>query len=219
MDEVFVARLRGCGLVPVIVLENVAQARPLAEALWAGDLPILEITLRSEAGLPAIESLAGDSRWTVGAGTVLNRDEARRAIDAGAQFVVAPGLDEATVAYCLDRQVPVTPGVCTATEVQRAFNMGLRLLKFFPAEAFGGATTVKALGGPFSQVQFVPTGGITADQLTSYLKLPNVAAVGGSWMVARELLSTQDYAGVTRLAAAAREQVKAYRPQQSGERC
>jgi len=197
----------------------VAQARPLAEALLAGDLPILEITLRSEAGLPAIESLAGDSRWTVGAGTVLNRDEARRAIDAGAQFVVAPGLDEATVAYCLDRQVPVTPGVCTATEVQRAFNMGLRLLKFFPAEAFGGATTVKALGGPFSQVQFVPTGGITADQLTSYLKLPNVAAVGGSWMVARELLSTQDYAGVTRLAAAAREQVKAYRPQQSGERC
>lgn len=219
MDEMFVERLRSCGLVPVIVLEQAAEARPLAEALLAGDLPILEITLRSAAGLPAIEALAAESCWTVGAGTVLNRDEARRAIDAGAQFVVAPGLDEATVTYCLDRQVPVTPGVCTASEVQRAFNMGLRLLKFFPAEAFGGAATVKALGGPFSQVQFVPTGGITADRLATYLQLPNVAAVGGSWMVTRELLSTQDYGQVTRLAATARQQVQACRPQQSGERC
>jgi 2-dehydro-3-deoxyphosphogluconate aldolase/(4S)-4-hydroxy-2-oxoglutarate aldolase len=212
MDEVFVERLQGCGLVPVIVLEQASEARPLAEALLAGDLPILEITLRSAAGLPAIELLADDSRWTVGAGTVLNRDEARRAIDAGARFIVAPGLDEATVAYCLDRQVPVTPGVCTATEVQRAFNMGLRLLKFFPAEAFGGAATVKALGGPFPQVQFVPTGGITADGLANYLKLANVAAVGGSWMVTRDLLSSQDYGRVTALASAARELVKACRP-------
>lgn len=213
MDEVFVERLRACGLVPVIVLEQASEARALAEALLAGDLPILEITLRSAAGLPAIECLADDSRWTVGAGTVLNRDEARRAIDAGAKFIVAPGLDEATVAYCLDRQVPVTPGVCTATEVQRAFNMGLRLLKFFPAEAFGGAATVKALGGPFPQVQFVPTGGINADGLASYLKLGNVAAVGGSWMVTRELLAARDYGTVTSLAASARAQVQASRRQ------
>ncbi len=213
MDEVFVEQLRGCGLVPVIVLEQASEARALAEALLAGDLPILEITLRSAAGLPAIESLADDSRWTVGAGTVLNRDEARRAIDAGAKFIVAPGLDEATVAYCLDRQVPVTPGVCTATEVQRAFNMGLRLLKFFPAEAFGGAATVKALGGPFPQVQFVPTGGINAAGLANYLKLGNVAAVGGSWMVTRELLAARDYGTVTSLAATARAQVQASRRQ------
>lgn len=211
MHEVFVERLRDSGLVPVIVLEQASEARPLAEALLAGDLPILEITLRSAAGLPAIESLAVDSRWTVGAGTVLNRDEARRAIDAGAQFVVAPGLDEATVTYCLDRQVPVIPGVCTASEVQRAFNMGLRLLKFFPAEAFGGAATVKALGGPFPQVQFVPTGGIGVEGLAAYLKLSNVAAVGGSWMVTRELLSARDHGTVTTLAATARAQVQACR--------
>lgn len=213
MHEVFVERLRDTGLVPVIVLEQALEARPLAEALLAGDLPILEITLRSAAGLPAIESLAADSRWTVGAGTVLNRDEARRAIDAGAQFVVAPGLDEATVAYCLDRQVPVIPGVCTASEVQRAFNMGLRLLKFFPAEAFGGAATVKALGGPFPQVRFVPTGGIGVEGLAAYLKLSNVAAVGGSWMVTRELLAARDYGTVTGLAATARAQVQASRRQ------
>lgn len=213
MHEVFVERLRDTGLVPVIVLEQALEARPLAEALLSGDLPILEITLRSAAGLPAIESLAADSRWTVGAGTVLNRDEARRAIDAGAQFVVAPGLDEATVAYCLDRQVPVIPGVCTASEVQRAFNMGLRLLKFFPAEAFGGAATVKALGGPFPQVRFVPTGGIGVEGLAAYLKLSNVAAVGGSWMVTRELLAARDYGTVTGLAATARAQVQASRRQ------
>jgi 2-dehydro-3-deoxyphosphogluconate aldolase/(4S)-4-hydroxy-2-oxoglutarate aldolase len=204
-------KVHQAGIVPVIVLEHVQEARPLADALQAGDLSVLEITLRSEAGLPSIEMLAGDPTLCVGAGTVLNRQEARRAIDAGAQFIVSPGFDEATVSYCLDRGVVVLPGVCTATEVQRAHNAGLDAVKFFPAEAFGGILTVKALAAPFKRMKFVPTGGIDRSTLSDYLAVDSVLAVGGSWMVARKWIEAQDYQQITNETRQAREMVQSIR--------
>ncbi|MBL8888606.1 MAG: bifunctional 4-hydroxy-2-oxoglutarate aldolase/2-dehydro-3-deoxy-phosphogluconate aldolase [Planctomycetaceae bacterium] len=196
------------GVIPVIVLEQVADAVPLAEALGAGDLSVLEITLRSSVGLECIQTIAKYNRWMVGAGTVLNRDDARRAIDSGAQFVVSPGLDDGTVQYCQDRNIPIVPGVCTPSEAQRAIHMGLRLVKFFPAEAFGGVATLKALRGPFPNLKFVPTGGIGLETLDAYLELPNVLAVGGSWMVARALLESKNFSQITQLAHFARDRVK-----------
>lgn len=207
----FSESLREQGVIPVIVLDQVADAVPLAEALSLGELSVLEITLRSSVGLECIETVAKYDRWMVGAGTVLNRDDARRAIDSGAQFIVSPGLDEGTVAYCQDRNIPIVPGVCTPSEAQRAINMGLRLVKFFPAEAFGGVATLKALKGPFPNLKFVPTGGIALENMDSYLELPNVLAVGGSWMVARPLLESKNFAQIGSLAHFARERVKSAR--------
>ncbi len=203
--------IRQHGVLPVIVMDRVEHAIPLAEALSLGDLPVMEITLRSSAGLSCIEAVARFDRWMVGAGTVLNRDDARRAVNCGAQFIVSPGLDEGTVAYCLDRNIPVIPGVCTATEVQQAYNMGLRVMKFFPAEAFGGVATIKALSAPFSHVNFIPTGGIALENLDAYLELSSVMAVGGSWMVPRAMLEAGDFAHITSLAQFARQRVKMVR--------
>ena len=199
------------GVIPVIVLERLADAVPLAESLAEGELSVLEITLRSSVGLECIETVSKYDRWTVGAGTVLNREDARRAIDSGAQFIVAPGLDEGTILYCQDRNIPIVPGVCTPSEAQRAMNMGLRLVKFFPAEAFGGVATLKALQGPFPTLKFVPTGGIALENMNTYLELPNVLAVGGSWMVARSLVAAKDFAQVASLAHFARERVRSVR--------
>lgn len=211
LDDHFSQSLREQGVIPVIVLEQVADAVPLAEALSAGDLSVLEITLRSSVGLECIETVSKYDRWMVGAGTVLNRDDARRAIDSGAQFIVSPGLDEGTVVYCQDRNIPIVPGVCTPSEAQRAINMGLRLVKFFPAEAFGGVATLKALKGPFPNLKFVPTGGIGLENLEAYLEMSNVLAVGGSWMVSRAHLEAKNFSQVTALAHFARERVKSIR--------
>lgn len=196
-------KLGATGVVPVIVLEHANDANPLADALVAGGLPVMEITLRSEAGLASIQAVAGLTDVLVGAGTVLNQSAAEQAIAAGAKFIVSPGLDEPTVRYCQQHDVLILPGVCTASEVQKAINLGLQYVKFFPAEAFGGAATIKALAGPFPQVKFVPTGGITANSLASYLAIPAVHAVGGSWMVAKNLVKDGDFASITRLASVA----------------
>jgi len=211
LDHPVVETLRVGRLVPVIVLQRVDDAEPLAEALALGGLPVLEITLRSQVGLSCIERIAGRGGWTVGAGTVLNRQQARQAVDAGAQFVVAPGLDDETVRYCQDRQVPIFPGVCTASEAQRAVNLGLQVVKFFPATAFGGAATIKALSGPFPQLRFIPTGGITAELLGDYLSMPAVLAVGGSWMVAAEWIDSGAFHRVTEATKLAVAQVKHWR--------
>jgi 2-dehydro-3-deoxyphosphogluconate aldolase / (4S)-4-hydroxy-2-oxoglutarate aldolase len=211
LTDQFSNNLREQGVIPVIVLDHVADAVPLAESLSAGELSVLEITLRSSVGLECIETVSKYDRWTVGAGTVLNRDDARRAIDSGAKFIVAPGLDEGTVVYCQDRNIPIVPGVCTPSEAQRAMNMGLNLVKFFPAEAFGGVATLKALKGPFPNLKFVPTGGIALENMDTYLELSNVIAVGGSWMVSRALLDSKNFSQITSLAHFARERVKSVR--------
>jgi 2-dehydro-3-deoxyphosphogluconate aldolase/(4S)-4-hydroxy-2-oxoglutarate aldolase len=217
LNHPVVEALHASRLVPVIVLQRVVDALPLAEALSCGGLPVMEITLRSEVGLSCIAEVAKQGRWTVGAGTVLHREQARQAIDSGAQFIVAPGLDEPTVQYCQDRKVPVFPGVCTATEAQRAVNLGLQVVKFFPAAAFGGVSTIRALSGPFPQLQFIPTGGITREQLDDYLALPSVLAVGGSWMVAGTWIEQQEFQRITAAAQAAVAQVKQQRADQLGD--
>ena len=197
-------------LVCVAVIDNPEDAVPLAEALMAGGLTTIEVTFRTEGAAEAIRRIRRDlPRMTVGAGTVLTPYQAAQAADAGAQFLVAPGLDELVLAAALARDVPYIPGVMTPTEVGRALNLKCKLLKFFPAEASGGVAMLKALAGPFAHTgaQFVPTGGITAATLPAYLALPQVAAVGGSWMAERELVVQHAWGKITALTAEAMEKV------------
>lgn len=186
-------------VVPVVVLNHMQQAQKLADALVEGGLPVMEITLRTPAGLQGIAAVAGRTDVLVGAGTVCNLQQAQRAVEAGARFLVSPGLDVATVEYCVRVEVPIFPGCCTPSEVMNAINLGVETVKFFPASAYGGTTTLQALAGPFPQVRFIPTGGITPDSLSDYLRLPSVLAVGGSWMVAPPLLQAEDYPKITHL--------------------
>jgi len=193
-------------LVCVAVIDNPEDAVPLSQALMAGGLNIIEITFRTEGAAEAIGRIRRDlPTMTVGAGTVLTPYQAAQAADAGAQFLVAPGLDESVLAAALARNVAYIPGVVTPTEVGRALNLKLKLLKFFPAEASGGVGMLKALAGPFAHtgVQFVPTGGITAATLSAYLALPQVAAVGGSWMAERALVAQHAWEKITALTAEA----------------
>ena len=193
-------------LVCVAVIDHPEDAVALAQALMAGGLNTIEVTFRTEGAAEAIRRIRRDlPPMAVGAGTVLTPYQAAQAADAGAQFLVAPGLDEAVLAAALARNVPYIPGVVTPTEVGRALNLKCNLLKFFPAEASGGVAMLKALAGPFAHtgVRFVPTGGITAATLPAYLALPQVAAVGGSWMADRELVAQHAWGKITALAAAA----------------
>lgn len=183
-------------VIPVVVLEDAADAAPLGDALAAGGLPCAEVTFRTAAAAGAIEALAQRSDFLVGAGTVISVRQVDEAIAAGARFVVCPGLDPAIVEHCQQRSIPVLPGIATATELQAATRLGLDAVKFFPAEAMGGAKTVKALSGPFPGMRFVPTGGVGPEQLDGYLSQRAVLAVGGSWMVAPELIRAGDWDGI-----------------------
>lgn len=186
-------------IIPVVALERVADALPLAAALVAGGLPCAEITFRSAAAAEAIRALSGRTGFTVGAGTVLDLEQARRAADSGATFVVSPGLNPKVVRFCLDGGIPVLPGVCTPSDITLAYGMGLALLKFFPAEAMGGLKTLDALAGPFPMMRFVPTGGIDPLNLAAYLRHPRVAACGGSWMVKASLIVEGRFDEIARL--------------------
>jgi len=197
------SEIRAVGIVPVVVLDDAADAQPLAAALAAGGLPIAEVTFRTDAARDAIATMAADPRMLVGAGTVLTIEQVDQAAEAGARFVVSPGFSDAVVRHCRDLGIPVFPGVATAGEVQRAFEAGLRTVKFFPAEASGGLPALKAIAGPFAMMRFIPTGGIGADSAGNYLRHPAVVAVGGSWMVARTLVTEGRFDEITRLAAEA----------------
>lgn len=197
------ADIRSVGIVPVVVLDDAADAAPLAAALVAGGLPVAEVTFRTAAAREALTAMAADSRMLVGAGTVLTTEQVDQAMAAGARFIVSPGFSDAVVRHCLQRGIPVFPGVATAGEVQRAFEAGLRTVKFFPAEAAGGLAALKAIGAPFGMMRFIPTGGIGPETAAGYLRLPAVVAVGGSWMVARSLVAERRFDEITRLAAAA----------------
>ncbi|WP_299360295.1 bifunctional 4-hydroxy-2-oxoglutarate aldolase/2-dehydro-3-deoxy-phosphogluconate aldolase [uncultured Paracoccus sp.] len=169
-------------VIPVLVVPDAAGAVDLATALIGGGLPVLEVTLRSDAALPAIRAMAGVPGGHVGAGTVLSATDVYRAKEAGATFCVAPGLTDALVAACEDAALPLLPGVATPTEAMIARDHGYDMLKLFPAEVVGGVALLRALNGPLPMLSFCPTGGITADNAGSYLSLPNVLAVGGSWV-------------------------------------
>jgi 2-dehydro-3-deoxyphosphogluconate aldolase / (4S)-4-hydroxy-2-oxoglutarate aldolase len=193
-------RIGAAGVVPVIVIDDAGLAGDLAGALMAGGLPCAEITLRTAEAETAIARMAAEPGMLVGAGTVLSADQAQRAVEAGARFVVTPGLDPSVVQRCRDLGVPVFPGVATATEIQRALALGLDVLKLFPAAQLGGLSMVRALAAPFRSVRFIPTGGIRAEDVGPYLREPAVLAVGGSWLVARPLLSARHFDQITRLA-------------------
>jgi len=186
-------------LIPVVRLEQANHANLLADALIAGGLPIAEITLRTTSALTAMEQLAHRNDLLVGAGTVLNRTQAADCGAAGAKFIVSPGYDPDLVEYCLSRDLPVFPGVSSATEIQFAYNQGLRCVKFFPAEASGGTRSMRALAAPFGTMKFIPTGGIHPENLNEYLALDCTLAVGGSWMVQPSLYADGDFTKVTEL--------------------
>ncbi|MCD2443416.1 bifunctional 4-hydroxy-2-oxoglutarate aldolase/2-dehydro-3-deoxy-phosphogluconate aldolase [Agromyces sp. SYSU K20354] len=194
--------LVGQRFVPVIVLDDARQAAPLAEALLRGGIGCAEITLRTDAGLAAIAAASTIPDFIVGAGTVLTPDDVDRVVDAGARFVVSPGLAEDVVERSIAVGVEVIPGVATATEMQRALRLGLSRLKLFPAGPLGGVATMNALAGPFPDVRFLPSGGVTADNAGEYLASPSVFAVSGSWMATRELIAAGDFDAIERLSRA-----------------
>lgn len=199
-------KLAAMRLVPVIVIKDVSKAVPLAKALCEGGLPCAEVTLRTPQAADAIRAIADAMpQMLLGAGTVLTPAQVDIAVNAGAKFIVAPGLNPEVVKYCQSINMPVLPGVCTPSEVEQGLALGLEALKFFPAEAAGGVNMLKALSGPYGNVKFMPTGGITQKNLQEYLAIKSVFACGGSWMVKDDLIAAGDFAAITELT---REAVK-----------
>lgn len=180
-------------IVPVVVLEDAAAAAPLAAALVAGGLPVAEVTFRTAAAEESIRIMAERGDLLLGAGTVITVDQVDRAVAAGANYIVSPGLSRAVVERAQEHGVLVLPGAVTATEIQAALELGLTAVKFFPAEASGGIAAVKALAAPFKGTSFVPTGGVSPKNLGDYLAQPFVAAVGGTWMVEQSLVNTGQF--------------------------
>lgn len=186
-------------VVPVLVVDDAARTAGLVAALLDGGIRCAEITLRTPAALAAIEAAARSPDLRVGAGTVLTAQDVDRVVDAGAQFVVSPGLDDDVVARCRHHDVTVVPGVATATEVQRALRSGLDHLKFFPAEACGGVAAITQLAGPFPGVRFLPSGGLSRENVARYAASDAVFAVSGSWMASRAMIADADLATIARL--------------------
>jgi 2-dehydro-3-deoxyphosphogluconate aldolase/(4S)-4-hydroxy-2-oxoglutarate aldolase len=192
-DEI-VGRLRQYRLIPVIVIDDPKAAPALGRALCAGGLPCAEVTFRTPGARASIERLVAECpEVLVGAGTVLTRGQAMEAEKAGARFIVSPGFGPAVVDYCLERGIPVFPGVATPTEIELAMSRGLRVLKFFPAEPLGGIKYLKAISAPYGSVEFIPTGGIGLLNLAAYLQLPCVVACGGSWIAPPERIADGDF--------------------------
>ena len=194
-------RIKEIGVVPVVVIDDVSDAPGLADALVEGGLPCAEITLRTPAAQHAIEILACRTELLVGAGTVIDVDQARRAIDAGARFVVTPGLDAAVVRHCQSHGVDVLPGVATATEILGALREGVDVVKLFPAAQLGGPAMLAALAAPFPQLRFVPTGGVGPREAEEYLGSRAVLAVGGSWVAPRRCSRRLRFDEIRRLAS------------------
>ena len=192
--ESLVDQLRRLRIVPVIVIDDPADAVPLAQALADGGLPCAEVTFRTPRAAESLRRIAGECpSVVVGAGTVLTPEQAVRARESGARFIVAPGFSPAVVDYCVDHDIPVFPGVCTPTEVEAALAKGIDVLKFFPAEPMGGVAFLKAICAPYVGVRFSPTGGISAANVGSYLALPQVVACGGSWMAPSDWIAAKEF--------------------------
>lgn len=186
-------------LVPVVVIDDAERASGLAEAMVAGGLPVAEVTFRTAAAADAIRAMSRNPDILVGAGTVLNVAQAEQALEAGAAFIVLPGFSADVVRYCQERGVPVFPGTTSASEMMAAIELGLTTVKFFPAEANGGVAAIKAYSGPFGQLRFIPTGGISEKNLDQYLALPQILAVGGSWMVPQKAIAAGEFEAITEL--------------------
>ncbi|MSA00778.1 bifunctional 4-hydroxy-2-oxoglutarate aldolase/2-dehydro-3-deoxy-phosphogluconate aldolase [Lactonifactor sp. BIOML-A3] len=187
-------------IVPVVKVERAGDTGRLCEALSTGGLPVAEITFRTPAAREAISAAVKEfPQMIVGAGTIVNVEQAKMAVDAGAQFLVSPGISHKVIEYALNQNIMIFPGACTPTEVMRIMEYGLSVAKFFPAQQYGGLSTIKALSAPFSDIRFMPTGGISAANVKEYLAFPKIAACGGSWMVRPELIAEGRYDEIRRL--------------------
>ena len=199
-------QLAATAVVPVVVIDDAKHAVPLAQALVDGGLPVIEITLRTAAAIDAIKAISAEVPGAVvGAGTVLSAQHAKNAVAAGSDFLVSPGLYEPVIDAAAELGVPIYPGISTASEAQRAWNLGLRVLKFFPAGLAGGVPMLKALSSVFGDLSFMPTGGVSAKNLGDYLALPAVVACGGSWLSPADALESGDFDRIRSLAKEARD--------------
>ena len=205
-------KIEAFGVVPVVVLNDAKDAAPLAKALCEGGLPCAEVTFRTEAAEESIRIMATQfPEMIIGAGTVLTIDQVDRAVAAGAQFIVSPGFDPEIVDYCISKNIVVLPGCITPSEVAQAVKRGLEVVKFFPAEQFGGVATIKALAAPYTGVRFMPTGGISAKNLADYLGFKKIVACGGSWMVKGDLVAAGEFDKIKEMTAEAVALVKEIR--------
>ena len=205
-------RLKQSGVVPVVVLDDAKDALPIAKALLAGDVDVMEITFRTAAAADSIKAVAESCPdMLVGTGTVVTLDQCKQALECGAKFIVAPGFDPEVVAWCVERNVPITPGCVTPTEIMAARKLGLNVVKFFPAGVYGGLKAMKALSAPFGGIKFIPTGGVDAKNLKEYLEAPFVHAVGGSWLCPKKEIAAGNFDVVTALCSEASEIVKEVR--------
>ena len=200
------------GIIPVVALDKVEDAQPLAKALIEGGIPCAEVTFRTAAAEESIRIMATEHpEMLIGAGTVLTIDQVDRAVAAGAKFIVSPGFDPEIVDYCLSKDILVLPGCITPSEVAQAVKRGLEVVKFFPAEQFGGVNTIKALAAPYVNVKFMPTGGISAKNLRDYLGFKKIVACGGSWMVKGDLVEAGEFDKIKEMTAEAVALVKEIR--------
>lgn len=205
-------KIEKCGVIPVVVIEDASKAKALGQAVFDGGLDCVEVTFRTEEAAEALKIIKEEfPQMTVGAGTVLTIEQAQQAMDAGAEFIVSPGSNPKVIQYCIENDITTIPGVVTPSEIERNLEMGIETMKFFPAEAAGGVKMIQAVSAPYGNVKFMPTGGISVSNIENYLKLSSVLACGGSWMVKKELLETENYKEISRLSKEAAEMVKTVR--------
>lgn len=202
------AKLKNSAIVPVVVIEDAKDAVATAKALVAGGVDVMEITFRTAAAPDAIRAVAENCpEMLPGAGTVITLEQCKKAIECGAKFIVSPGFDEEVVRYCVEQGVAVCPGCVTPTEIMAAMKLGLKVVKFFPANVYGGLSAMKALSGPFGGVQFLPTGGVSAKNIREYIDAPYVFAVGGSWVCPKADISTGNFEKITELCRESKSQL------------
>ena len=214
------SRLAAAGVVPVVVLDNAADAVPTAKAMVAGGIDVMEITFRTAAAADSIRAVAAEvPEMLVGAGTVLNLEQCKLAVECGAKFIVSPGYDEETVAWCVENGVAVTPGCVTPTEIMAALKHGLKVVKFFPANVYGGLSAIKALSGPFVGLKFIPTGGVNQQNLGEFVSNPSIHAVGGSWVCPKADIAAHNFDKITQLCAEARRGVMGFELAHVGINC
>lgn len=194
MFDELIKKIEDIKIVPVVVLNDAENAKPLAKALCEGGLPCAEVTFRTDAAEESIRIMhEAYPEMMVGAGTVLTTEQVERAVSAGASFIVSPGFDPEIVDYCIEKSIPVFPGCITPSEIAQAVKRGLKVVKFFPAEQFGGVNTIKALAAPYVGLKFMPTGGINAGNIKDYLECKSVIACGGSWMVKGNIIEAKEF--------------------------
>ena len=205
-------RLHGCGVVPVVVLDDVKDAVATANALLTGGVDVMEITFRSAAAADSIKAVAENCPdMLVGAGTVITLEQCKQAVECGAKIIVSPGFDEEVVRWCVERSVPITPGCVTPSEIMAAMKLGLTVVKFFPAGVYGGLSAMKALSGPFGGIKFIPTGGVNSHNIGEFIAAPFIHAVGGSWVCPKADIAAGNFERITELCKQARTAIQEVR--------